>query len=188
MRRHARRKRRLKAQHKRNVGVRPIGQGSATGFRICWRQQHLAKCSDALKLYNYTATLPPGTLSRSPHIYTWMEDAVLAPIQSAKSADYEGGSGFNAAVKPSERTTNETPDTKTGDASHGMEDPALTPVQAEPKKCTHSSSCNRLSPARQRVPLCNLFHCCVCRKSSLACNCRKSSLACNCRHKRTSLS
>ncbi len=76
-----------------------------------------------------------------------MEDAVLAPIQSAKSADYEGGSGFNAAVKPSERTTNETPDTKTGDASHGMEDPALTPVQAEPKKCTHSSSCNQLSPA-----------------------------------------
>lgn len=71
-----------------------------------------------------------------------MEDAVLAPIQSAKSADYEGGSGFNAAVKPSERTTNETPDTKTGGASHGMEDPALTPVQAEPKKCTYSSSCN----------------------------------------------
>ena len=149
MRRHARRKRRLKAQHKRNVGVRPIGQGSATGFRICWRQQHLAKCSDALKLYNYTATLPPGTLSRSPHIYIWMEDAVLAPIQSAKSADYEGGSGFNAAVKPSERTTNETPETKAGGASHGMEDPALTPVQAEPKKCTHSTSCNRLSPARQ---------------------------------------
>jgi len=65
-----------------------------------------------------------------------MEDAVLAPIQSAKSADYEGGSGFNAAVKPSERTTNETPETKSGSASHGMEDPALTPVQAEPKKCT----------------------------------------------------
>ena len=65
-----------------------------------------------------------------------MEDAVLAPIQSAKSKDYEGGSGFNAAVKPSERTTNEARDEKPGDQSHGMEDPALTPVQAEePKKC-----------------------------------------------------
>ncbi len=66
-----------------------------------------------------------------------MEDAVLAPIQSAKSGDYEGESGFNAAVKPSERTTNETRETKPGNASHGMEDPALTPVQAEPKKCKH---------------------------------------------------
>ena len=67
-----------------------------------------------------------------------MEDAVLAPIQSAKPQDYEGGSGFNAAVKPSERTTAdaEPADTsgKSGGASHGMEDPALTPVQSEPKK------------------------------------------------------
>lgn len=75
----------------------------------------------------------------SPDNHLDMEDAVLAPIQSAKSEDYEGGSGFNAAVKPSERTTNETSDpTKTGGASHGMEDPTLTPVQAEPKKCTYT--------------------------------------------------
>lgn len=65
-----------------------------------------------------------------------MEDAVLAPIQSAKSSDYSGeGSGFNAAVKPSERTTSDPDETKPGAGSHGMEDPALTPVQAEPKKC-----------------------------------------------------
>ena len=65
-----------------------------------------------------------------------MEDAVLAPIQSAKSTDYEGGSGFNAAVTPSDRTTNETRDEKPGSQSHGMEDPVLTPLQAEePKKC-----------------------------------------------------
>lgn len=66
-----------------------------------------------------------------------MEDAVLAPIQSAKSEDYKGGSGFNAAIKPSEQTTNETPDVKPGEASHAMEDPVMTPVQAEPKKCKH---------------------------------------------------
>ena len=64
-----------------------------------------------------------------------MEDAVLAPIQSAKSSDYSGGSGFNAAVKPSERTTSDPDETKPGAGSHGMEDPALTPIQAEPKKC-----------------------------------------------------
>lgn len=65
-----------------------------------------------------------------------MEDAVLAPIQSAKPKDYEGGTGFNAAVKPAERTTEEPADSsgKPGNASHGMEDPALTPVQSEPKK------------------------------------------------------
>ena len=65
-----------------------------------------------------------------------MEDAVLAPIQSAKSEDYKGGSGFNAAVNPGERTTNETREDKPGSQSHGMEDPVLTPVQGEePKKC-----------------------------------------------------
>ena len=69
-----------------------------------------------------------------------MEDAVLAPIQSAKSEDNEGASGFNAAVKPSERTTNETRDQKPGNQSHGMEDPALTPIQGEePKKCKPGS-------------------------------------------------
>ena len=77
-----------------------------------------------------------------------MEDAVLAPIQSAKSKDYEGGSGFNAAVKPSQRTTNETQDEKPGNQSHGMEDPALTPVQSEePKKC---------KPARPLPPIISL--------------------------------
>lgn len=76
-----------------------------------------------------------------------MEDAVLAPIQSAKSADYSEGSGFNAAVKPSERTTSDPDETKPGAGSHGMEDPALTPVQGEePKKCTRTARwCMRAS-------------------------------------------
>lgn len=60
----------------------------------------------------------------------------MTPIQSAKSADYSQGSGFNAAVKPSERTTSDPDETKPGAGSHGMEDPALTPIQGEePKKC-----------------------------------------------------
>ena len=68
-----------------------------------------------------------------------MEDAVLAPIQSAKSEDYSGGSGFNAAVKPSERVSSDPDETKPGAGSHGMEDPALTPIQGEePKKCNAS--------------------------------------------------
>lgn len=83
-----------------------------------------------------------------------MEDAVLAPIQSAKSQDYEGGSGFNAAVKPSERTTNETRDEKPGNQSHGMEDPALTPVQGEePKKC--ELPCRPLLPYDAAADLCS---------------------------------
>lgn len=65
-----------------------------------------------------------------------MEDAVLTPIQSADPKDNEGATGFNAAVKPSERTTNETRDQKPGNQSHGMEDPTLTPIQGEePEKC-----------------------------------------------------
>ena len=74
-----------------------------------------------------------------------MEDAVLAPIQSAKSADYDGGSGFNAAVKPNERTTSDPQETKPGGATHGMEDPALAPVQEEPKKCKYWAA-QRLQP------------------------------------------
>ena len=65
-----------------------------------------------------------------------MEDAVLTPIQSADPKDNAGATGFNAAVKPSERTTNETRDQKPGNQSHGMEDPTLTPIQGEePEKC-----------------------------------------------------
>lgn len=93
-----------------------------------------------------------------------MEDAVLAPIQSAKSNDYEGGSGFNAAIKPSERTTNETRDEKPGNQSHGMEDPALTPVQAEePKKCKQGRPIPAVTSLCRPFAVCssllNLSHC-----------------------------
>lgn len=94
-----------------------------------------------------------------------MEDAVLAPIQSAKSEHYEGGSGFNAAVKPSERTTGETQDEKPGNQSHGMEDPTLAPVQGEePKKCEYGRPlpdcflCKKLTVCSDVGSL-NLFYC-----------------------------
>ena len=86
-----------------------------------------------------------------------MEDAVLAPIQSAKPQDYEGGSGFNAAVKPAEQTTDQPADSsgKSGGASHGMEDPALAPVQSEPKKQCELLQLSKLNACFVSVPSAN---------------------------------
>lgn len=58
-----------------------------------------------------------------------MEDAVLAPIQSSKSGDYEGGQGFNQAATQPTKTGPEV-ETGKGQATHAMEDAVLTPVES----------------------------------------------------------